>query len=96
VQVKEKAPYFVLEKIILHISLRVFKAFDCKYEFRICKFYHVWKIKKFRVFPSGRARGSIHPGQNTEHFPYRKTLTNVVLVSSNKIESDSPVFVCIK
>jgi len=63
VQVKEKAPYFVLEKFILCTSLLYDGAHDCKYEFRICKFYHAWKIKKFRVFSSGQARGSVHPGR---------------------------------
>jgi len=53
VQVKEKAPYFVLEKFILDNSPNKFGASNCKYKFKICKFYHVWKIKNFKVFPNG-------------------------------------------
>jgi len=61
VQVKEKAPYFELEKFILYISPRKLGAFDCKYESKICKFYYAQKIKNFRVSSSGQARGSVHP-----------------------------------
>jgi len=59
---KKESPYFVLEKFILYTSHGLFKASDCKYEFRICKFYHAWQIRNFKVSSNVQKKGLVHPG----------------------------------
>jgi len=70
----------------LYTQLSEYGPSDCKYEFKICKFYHVRKIKNFSVFLRGRVRGSVHPGHEElgiqQHREWHLVLPNIPLHNS--------------
>jgi len=56
VQLKEKAPYFVLENFILYTSPTNLEPKNSNMNSQFANFIMLGKLKKLRIFPSARMR----------------------------------------
>jgi len=62
----------------------------CTYEFRICKFYHAWKIKKYSALSIGAEQG----GQFTPDLPSSEQVSAVEHVAETTLPLQLASLLC--